>query len=66
MEQVTGCRARVCKEKARQVDVGVNILDSTRAQQYLGWEATTALEEGLLNTWNWIQTRPRTISAGTP
>lgn len=66
MEQVTGCRARVCKEKARQVDVGVNILDSTRAQQYLGWEATTALKEGLLSTWNWIQTRPRTKSAGTP
>ena len=66
MERVTGCRARICKEKARQIDVGVNILDSTLAQQYLGWEATTALEEGLLNTWNWIQTRPRTISAGTP
>jgi UDP-glucose 4-epimerase len=55
MELVTGCRARIVKKPARQVDVPVNILDPARARQYLNWEASTPLEAGILSTWNWIR-----------
>jgi len=57
MELVTGCRARILRKPARQVDVPVNIVDPARARQYLNWEASTPLEAGLLSTWNWIQAR---------
>ena len=55
MERVTGRRATLVKKPERPVDVPVNILDPMRARQFLGWQASTPLEVGLLNTWNWIQ-----------
>jgi len=65
MERATGCRFRILTQEARDVDVPVNILDATRARKYLSWEATTPLEQGLINTWKWIQARVRTTSAHT-
>lgn len=56
MERVTGYRARIVKEPAREVDVPVNILDANRARQYLNWEPSTPLETGLLSTWKWLET----------
>jgi UDP-glucose 4-epimerase len=55
MEDVTGCQAHILKESTRPIDVPVNILDPTRAHRYLNWQASTALETGLLSTWNWIR-----------
>jgi UDP-glucose 4-epimerase len=55
MERTTGCRFRILRQEAREVDVTVNILDASRARKYLSWEATTPLEQGLVNTWKWIQ-----------
>lgn len=55
MERATGCRAHIVKQQARDIDVPVNILDATRAREYLSWEATTSLEEGLVKTWEWIE-----------
>lgn len=55
MERVTGRRATIVRKPARPVDVPVNILDPTRAHQYLGWQASTPLEAGLLHTWNWVR-----------
>jgi UDP-glucose 4-epimerase len=55
MEKVTGCPARILREPARQVDVPVNVLDTSRANRYLKWEPVTPLETGILNTWNWIR-----------
>jgi UDP-glucose 4-epimerase len=63
MEQATNCRFRVLKREARDTDVPVNILDTTRARKYLCWEATTTLEQGLINTWKWIQGSVRAASA---
>jgi UDP-glucose 4-epimerase len=64
MERVTSCRARILKKPTRQVDASVNVLDPSRARQYLQWEASTPLEVGLLRTWKWIQaTEMRGISA---
>ena len=55
MEKVTGCPARILRGPAREVDVPVNVLDTSRAGQYLRWEPVTPLETGILNTWNWIR-----------
>jgi UDP-glucose 4-epimerase len=63
MERLTGCRARIVKKRGREIDVPVNILDAGRARKCLAWEATTALEEGLVKTWEWIQARVRAAPA---
>ena len=41
----------------RGYDVPVNILDSSRLQKALNWQAKTELKEGLQKTWNWLKTR---------
>ena len=66
MERVTGCQAHITKQQGRDVDVPVNVLDSTRARKYLCWRANTPLEQGLLNTWNWMQAGVQVSSAHTP
>jgi UDP-glucose 4-epimerase len=63
MERATDCHFHILKERARDVDVPVNILDASRARKYLSWEATTPLEQGLVNTWKWIQGRVHATSA---
>ena len=65
IERATGCRARIFRQEGRDVDVPVNILDATRARECLSWEATTPLEQGLANTWNWIQAGVRATPAHT-
>jgi nucleoside-diphosphate-sugar epimerase len=30
---------------------------STKSKKYLGWQSTTSLEEGLANTWKWLNTK---------
>jgi UDP-glucose 4-epimerase len=65
MERATDCRFHILKKEARDVDVPVNILDATRARNYLSWEATTPLEQGLVNTWKWIQAGVHATSART-
>jgi UDP-glucose 4-epimerase len=55
LERVTGRHASILKKPARPVDVPINILDPARARQFLGWQASTSLESGLLKTWNWMQ-----------
>ncbi len=37
----------------RSFDVPVNVLDTTRAQEFLGWHAHTSLEQGLAKTLAW-------------
>lgn len=55
MRTVTGRTIAVHYEHARAVDVSVNILDSTRAYQELGWQPNIPLHEGLVRTWQWIE-----------
>jgi UDP-glucose 4-epimerase len=40
--------------EARTVDVPVNVLDITRATQYLGWQPEVTLKEGIGKSWHWI------------
>lgn len=63
MERATDRRFCILKQEARDVDVPVNTLDASRARKYLPWEATTALEQGLVNTWHWIQASVHATSA---
>jgi UDP-glucose 4-epimerase len=63
MERVVGCRANIVRQSARKIDIPINILDSSRARQHLGWEAKTSLEAGLLSTWNWIQAEELRLSS---
>jgi len=63
MERVTGCQAHILKRQARDLDVPVNVLDSTRAEKYLCWEAKTPLEQGLINTWKWMHADVQANSA---
>jgi UDP-glucose 4-epimerase len=68
MQQVTGDRVNVVHKPARQVDIPVNILDPSRARQYLGYEPCTSLETGLLKTWNWLvyEAKRHQLSAHIP
>jgi UDP-glucose 4-epimerase len=66
MECATGCRFRILKQEARDVGVPMNILDATRAKKYLSWEARTPLEQGLVNTWKWIQAGVQATPAHIP
>ena len=55
IERQTGCSFQIIEKPSRAIDVPVNILDTTRARTALSWESATSLEQGLLNTWNWIR-----------
>jgi UDP-glucose 4-epimerase len=58
MEQVTGRKAQIDWQPARPVDAPVNVLDCSRAREYLGWQPTTNLTNGLRRTWEWILQNP--------
>jgi UDP-glucose 4-epimerase len=40
----------------RTVDVPANVLDISRAKQFLGWQPETQLADGLSSTWKWLKT----------
>jgi UDP-glucose 4-epimerase len=63
MESAAGRRFSILKQAARDVDVPTNILDASKARNYLSWQATVLLKHGLVNTWKWIQTREQATSA---
>lgn len=41
--------------KGRKIDINVNYLCVNKAERMLNWTATTDLEEGILETWNWLK-----------
>jgi UDP-glucose 4-epimerase len=70
MEKVTGVKPKVEYAPGRQVDVSINVLDSTRAHRYMNWHAETDCETGLRKTWSWLcgnkagtRVPPRVMSA---
>ena len=48
-----GRRLEVVHADSRPFDVDRNVLDSSRITAATGWRATTALEDGLEQTWRW-------------
>ena len=63
MEQITGIKPRVEYTASRPVDVSINVLDSTRAREYMNWHAETDIETGLRSTWSWVCGGGREVSA---
>ncbi|HHC73759.1 MAG TPA: NAD-dependent epimerase/dehydratase family protein [Thiothrix sp.] len=55
IEATTALSANIHYLPARHVDVPKVALDCQQAKQYLGWQTTTPLAQGLANTWHWIQ-----------
>ena len=53
LEQVSGKKLALDYQAPRGVDVPRVILDSKRAQDLLHWTASTELETGLAQTWQW-------------
>ncbi|MDM8546563.1 NAD-dependent epimerase/dehydratase family protein [Candidatus Venteria ishoeyi] len=53
LEQVTGQRVLREYHPARAVDVQHIVLDTARIQSACGWQAQTALTQGLEKTWAW-------------
>ena len=46
------------EKKFRYATSDVNFwADSTLSKKNLGWESTTSLEEGIKQTWKWLQTQ---------
>jgi len=54
IKEVVGPHVEVRYTEARPVDVPVNVLDITRAKQYLGWQPEVSLHDGIGKSWQWI------------
>lgn len=55
IEALLGQKLKINRLPGRPVDVPVSILDTTFAENELGWHACTAFEKGLENTIAWIK-----------
>ncbi len=54
MERITSMKPRVEYVTGRVADVPLNILDSRRAQEHMGWRFKIDCETGLRKTWTWL------------
>jgi UDP-glucose 4-epimerase len=63
IEQVTRRPIRRRHLPARPFDVPTNVLDISRARNYLGWQPLHSLEQGLRRTLSWFES---TIESATP
>lgn len=55
IEKLLGRRVKVKHSPPRALDVPANVLDSSLAERLLGWRASTALDEGLRRTCEWLR-----------
>lgn len=55
MQAITGRTPIIQYLPARKLDVPVNVLDISRAQQELLWRPQVSLEEGISRTWQWLK-----------
>ena len=51
--RVAGVDEEPRREEPRPGDVRRSVLDVSRAERELGWQARRGLEEGLRETWDW-------------
>ncbi len=64
LNQLVEIVSRVCEHDLqivyspeRQVDVKGIVLDASRLKNILGWHPRVSLDEGVLRTWKWLQTK---------
>jgi UDP-glucose 4-epimerase len=55
IEKLLGRPVKVEHGEPRALDAPVNVLDSSLAERYLGWRASTPLGEGLRRTCEWLR-----------
>jgi UDP-glucose 4-epimerase len=55
VEEVTGTKLERKYLPSRSVDAKRIVLDSAKAKQLFGWQATTALPVGISQSWNWFR-----------
>ncbi len=55
IEKLLGRPVKFEHSEPRALDVPVNVLDSSLAERYLGWRASTPLGEGLRRTCEWLR-----------
>jgi len=67
MEDVLGRPITRTYLPARPFDVAVNVLDSTKARELLGWQPRVTLREGLMRTLDWLNgVREAPIGSAAP
>jgi len=59
MQLVLEVKPLISHFKSRKIDIPVNYLKVTKVKNELGWAATTGLEEGIIDTWNWIRKKDK-------
>lgn len=59
VEKITGATLERKYLPVRNVDPTRIVLDSAKAKKLFGWEATTALPEGIAQSWNWFKNHAR-------
>jgi nucleoside-diphosphate-sugar epimerase len=57
LERLTGLKARIQQEKARDGDQRHTFADCSKLHHHVGWEPETTLDEGLLQQWEWLRRR---------
>jgi len=65
MEEVLGRQIKRTYLPARPFDVAINVLDSSKARDLLGWEPRVTLREGLQRTLDWLRRAPGTQTTYT-
>jgi UDP-glucose 4-epimerase len=54
-ERICGAPVQVKHREARSADVREVVLDVSRIRERLGWQPRISLEEGILQTWEWLK-----------
>jgi UDP-glucose 4-epimerase len=58
IEEMIGCSARTEHLAPDPGDVQTNVLDISRIFQTTGWLPSKSLNDGLIETWNWLRIQP--------
>ncbi|MFT6889262.1 MAG: UDP-glucose 4-epimerase [Halioglobus sp.] len=56
-QELTGKTLQLKHLPPRDVDVRSIVLDSSKAKSEFDWRPETAMESGLVQTWNWLSER---------
>jgi UDP-glucose 4-epimerase len=54
MKEITGQAVKVTYVRGRIIDVPINVLDISRAQEEFRFSPSTALRDGVRKTWQWL------------
>jgi UDP-glucose 4-epimerase len=61
IERIVSRKIHPSYHSARQVDVPISILDVSQAKKRFDWTPRITIDEGLADTWQWIQNKPALV-----